>query len=261
MEIRDKIKLTLAQVDLFWENPKENLNHLTRKIEGLSEPTDIIILPETFTSGFSMKPQLLAETMEGPGVKWMRQMAEKTGSAICGSLIIKEKDYYFNRFVFAKPDGEILHYDKRHLFSIGGEKNAFTAGNERTVINYLGWRIGLYVCYDLRFPVWCRNRKDTDLMLFTANWPMSRSIVWNTLLKARAIENQIFVAGVNRVGSDGNGIKYIGESQIINPYGKTIPEFADQEEGLLNCDISLSELNDFRQKFPVAEDADLFEIT
>jgi omega-amidase len=260
MEIKDKIRITLAQVNLFWENPGENLSHLSKKIEELSEPTDIIILPETFTSGFSMNPQLLAETMVGPCVNWMKQMARKTKSAVCGSLIIKENDQFFNRFVFAKPDGEIIHYDKRHLFSMGGEKSTFTAGNERITFNYLGWRIGLYVCYDLRFPVWCRNRNDTDLMLFTANWPLSRSIVWNTLLKARAIENQVYIAGVNRIGSDGNGINYLGESQLINPYGKHILEPVIQKEGLFTCEISLSELNDFRKKFPVAEDADTFEI-
>jgi omega-amidase len=260
MEIKDKISVTLAQVDLSWENSAANLNHLAKKIDGLSEPTDIIILPETFTSGFSMNPEHLAETMNGQSVQWMSEIAKKTSAAICGSLIIKDKGQFFNRFVFAKPDGEILHYDKRHLFSIGGEKSVFTAGNERIIINYLGWRIGLYVCYDLRFPVWCRNRKDTDLMLFTANWPFSRSIVWNTLLKARAIENQVYVAGVNRIGKDGNGIKYLGESQLINPYGKTILEYVYQKEGLLSCTISLIELNDFRRKFPVSEDADTFEI-
>lgn len=261
MEIRDKIRITLAQVNLFWENPRENLNYLTGRFEKLSEPTDLIILPETFTSGFSMNPELLAETMEGESVQWMRHWAVKSGAAICGSLIIKGDNHCFNRFVFAKPDGELFHYDKRHLFSMGGEKSVFTTGYERTIINYLGWRIGLYVCYDLRFPVWSRNRNDTDLMLFTANWPMSRSIVWNTLLKARAIENQVYTAGVNRIGSDGNGIRYIGESQVINPYGKAILETVNQEEGLFSCELSLTELNDFRQKFPVSEDADLFEIT
>lgn len=260
MEIRDKIRLTLAQVDLSWENPVDNLNHLAEKIDTLSEDTDIIILPETFTTGFSMNPRLLSETMEGRSVNWMKQQSAKIGSAICGSLIIKENDHFFNRFVFAKPNGEIIHYDKRHLFSMGGEKKAFTPGTDRIVFNYLGWRVGLYVCYDLRFPVWSRNCNDTDLMLFTANWPMSRSIVWNTLLKARAIENQVYVAGVNRIGSDGNGIKYIGESQVINPYGKEILEPLNQKEGLFTCSLSLRELNEFRQKFPVGDDADLFEI-
>jgi len=260
MEVRDHINLTLAQVNLVWENRAENLRHLTEKLDGLSAQTDIIILPETFTSGFSMKPELLAETMEGPAIDWMKQQTAKTGAAICGSLIIKENNCYFNRFVFVKPKGEIIHYDKRHLFSIGGEKSAFTPGSERTIFTYLGWKIGLYICYDLRFPVWSRNRNDTDLMLFSANWPKSRSIVWNTLLKARAIENQLYVAGVNRIGSDGNGIKYIGESQVINPYGKVILESNHLEEGLYNCTLSLTELTDFRQKFPVSEDADRFEI-
>lgn len=260
MEIRDKIRVTLAQTDLFWESPQKNRDYLDVKILKLSEPTDIIILPETFTSGFTMSAHQIAETMDGPSVKWMRQLAAKTGAAICGSLIITENGHFFNRFVFIKSDGEAVHYDKRHLFSIGGEKEAYSPGTLRTVFTYLGWRIALYICYDIRFPVWCRNRNDTDLMLFTANWPMARILVWNTLLKARAIENQVYIAGVNRIGSDGNGIKYNGMSQLINPYGNALLDPELHEEDLFTVEISLTQLNDFRQKFPVANDADIFEI-
>lgn len=260
MGIRDKIRITLVQTDLFWESPQKNRDYLEVKIQNLSEPTDIIILPETFTSGFSIRAHHIAETMDGPSVKWMRQLAAKTGAAICGSLIITENGQFFNRFVFIKPDGEAVHYDKRHLFSIGDEKEAYSPGTLRTVFTYLGWRIALYICYDIRFPVWCRNRNDTDLMLFTANWPMARISVWNTLLKARAIENQVYIAGVNRIGSDGNGIKYNGESQLINPFGNVLLDPEAHEEGLFTVEISLTQLNDFRQKFPVANDADIFEI-
>lgn len=260
MKVKDKISITLAQIDLFWEDPVRNLDHITKLIEESTETSDIIILPETFTTGFSMRAHHLAEKMDGSSVIWMKRTAEKTGSAICGSLIIKENNHFFNRFIFTTPEGELFHYNKRHLFSIGGEKKSFTAGSQRKIINYLGWRIGLYICYDLRFPVWSRNRNDTDLMLFTANWPMPRNLAWETLLGARAVENQVYVAGINRIGSDGNGIKYIGKSRLIDPLGNYIltPEFPI--ENLFRSEIALSELLDLRKKFPVAEDADLFEI-
>jgi omega-amidase len=260
MVTKDKISITLAQVDLFWEDPVRNLDHLSELIEAYPLQSDIIVLPETFTTGFSMKAHSLAESMDGQSVSWMKRTAIKTGSAISGSLIIKENDQIFNRFVFTTPEGEIYHYDKRHLFSIGGEKKSFSPGSRRKIINYLGWRIGLYICYDIRFPVWCRNRNDTDLMLFTANWPMPRNIAWNTLLKARAIENQSYVAGVNRIGSDGNGIKYIGESQLINPIGINVLNQNLHEENLMRGEVVLSELKELRKKFPVADDADRFEI-
>jgi omega-amidase len=260
MGTKDRISITLAQVDLYWEDPKKNRDHLTGLLEDLSESTDIIVLPETFTTGFSMRAQKLAETMDGPGVAWMKQSAKTFQSAVCGSLIIKDNGRCYNRFIFATPEGDIFHYDKKHLFSIGGEKKSFSAGSQRKIINYFGWRIGLYVCYDLRFPVWSRNRSDTDLMIYTANWPMPRNRAWKTLLKARAIENQVYVAGVNRIGSDGNGINYIGQSRLINPLGKYIlkPEFP--VENLFRAEISLSELEDLRKKFPIADDADQFEI-
>ncbi len=259
MTTKDKLKITLAQVDLFWEDPGRNIEHLTGLIEGLNESGDIIILPETFATGFSMKAKQLAETMDGPGVNWMRRTAQNTGSAICGSLIIKENNNYYNRFIFITPGGDLFHYDKRHLFSMGGEKKSFNSGSQRKIINYLGWRIGLYICYDLRFPVWSRNRNDTDLMLFTANWPESRNIAWKTLLRARAIENQAYVAGVNRIGNDGNGINYIGESALIDPVGNYILSSEAPVENLFTGEIALNELADLRKKFSVADDADKFE--
>jgi omega-amidase len=260
MDTKDKISIALAQVDLFWEDPKKNLDHLTRLIEESTEPSDIVVLPETFTTGFSMKAPQLAEAMDGPSVLWMKQSAKKTNSAICGSLIIKENNHFFNRFIFATPEGELFHYDKRHLFSIGGEKKSFTAGLQRKIVNYLGWRIGLYICYDLRFPVWCRNRNDTDLMLFTANWPMPRNLAWEALLRARAVENQVYLAGVNRIGSDGNRIMYIGNSRLIDPVGNFVLEPSLPSEKLLRGEIVLGKLLELRKKFPVAKDADLFEI-
>jgi omega-amidase len=260
METKDKISITLAQVDLFWEDPQRNHDHLTKLLGELTEPTDIIILPETFTTGFSMRAQQIAEPMDGPSVSWMKQSAKNINAAICGSLIINENNHIYNRFVFTTPVGELFHYDKKHLFSIGGEKKSFTAGTQRTIINYLGWRITLYVCYDLRFPVWCRNRNDTDLMLFSANWPMTRNIAWKSLLRARAVENQVYVAGVNRIGSDGKGIKYLGESRLIDPLGNYIVKSKAPEERLYSEKIVLSELQKLRRKFPVSRDADPFEI-
>ena len=260
MEAKEKLRVSLAQVNLEWEDPGKNREYLDRLIKGLYKPSDLIVFPETFTTGFSMKAHDLAEKMDGPTVAWMQSMAAKSNSAICGSLIINESDQYFNRFVFVNPQGDIYHYDKRHLFSMGGEKNAFNCGSSRTIINHLGWRIALYICYDLRFPVWCRNCNDTDLMLFSANWPMTRNFAWNTLLKARAIENQVYVAGINRIGGDGNGIKYMGETQVINPTGKVILSPTFQAGGLLTSEISMNELQEFRKKFPVADDADSFDI-
>ena len=260
MEIKDILRITLAQVNLVWENPEQNRSNFEMQIRQLSGKSDLVILPETFTTGFSMRAHDLAEPMDGPTVNWMFSLSRTTGLAIGGSLIIKENDLYYNRFVFVTPDGDISHYDKRHLFSIGGESISFTAGNEKLIVDFHGWRIALYICYDVRFPVWCRNVKDTDLMIFAANWPASRNEVWKTLLKARAIENQVYVAGVNRIGKDGNDISYIGESQILNSRGEMLSGSDRTIDGYLSYEISLKELNDFRAKFPVANDADQFLI-
>lgn len=258
MEIKDNLRITLAQVDLVWENPGQNRRDLELQIRQLAGKSDLVILPETFTTGFSMRACDLAEPMDGPTINWMLDLSRTTGLAIGGSLIIKDNGLYYNRFVFITPHGEISFYDKRHLFSIGGESISFTAGDKRLIVNFLGWRIALYICYDLRFPVWCRNVNDTDLMIFTANWPASRSEVWKTLLKARAIENQVDVAGINRIGTDGNGISYLGESQMVNSRGEVLPENNIFTSGLLSYEISKKELNDFRERFPVAKDADRF---
>jgi len=260
MEIKDILRITLAQVNLIWENPEQNRLDLEMQIRQLTGKSDLVILPETFTTGFSMRACDLAEPMDGPTVNWLLGLSRTTGLAIGGSLIIQENSLNYNRFVFITPGGKIFHYDKRHLFSIGGESVSFTAGNQRMIVNFHGWRIAFYICYDVRFPVWCRNVNDTDLMIFTANWPASRNEVWKTLLKARAIENQVYVAAVNRVGKDGNDISYIGESQIFNSRGEVLTGSDTTAEGYLSYDISLQELNDFREKFPVANDADQFLI-
>lgn len=260
MEIKEILRITLAQADLVWENPEQNRMDLEVQIKQLIGQSDLVILPETFATGFSMRASDLAEPMDGPTVTWLLNLSHTTGIALGGSLIIKENGLYYNRFVFITPNGEMSYYDKRHLFSIGGESISFTAGDQRMIVNFSGWRIALYICYDIRFPVWCRNANDTDLMIFTANWPASRNEVWKVLLKAKAIENQVYVAGINRIGTDGNGISYIGESQILNSRGEILTETRITSDGFLCYEISKKELNDFREKFPVANDADRFLI-
>ena len=260
MEIKNNLRITLAQVDLVWEDPEQNRVNLTKDIESLKGVCDLLVLPETFTTGFSMGALSLAEKMEGPTINWMKELSASTQIAICGSLIIKEEELVYNRFAFIKPDGEVSFYDKRHLFSIGGESHPFVNGDKKLILNYLGWRIALYICYDLRFPVWCRNVNDTDLMVFTANWPTARNEVWNILLKARAIENQVVVAGVNRIGTDGNGIAYSGNCQMINMRGENIIPEITLNNGWTIYEVSINELRNFREKFPVARDADNFTI-
>ena len=258
--MKDILRITIAQADLAWENPVKNRLDLGSMIRQINGQSDVVILPETFTTGFSMRARVLAEPMDGPTTKWLLQLSKETGIAIGGSLLIEDNGLYYNRFVFVTPAGVIASYNKRHLFSIGGESKFFTPGSTRCTVNYLGWRIALYVCYDIRFPVWCRNINDTDLMIFTANWPASRSEVWRVLLKARAIENQVYAVGVNRVGTDGEGISYLGESQVVSPRGELLIETDQPANGLFTYEISMSKLSDFRTKVPVANDADQFMI-
>ncbi len=260
MDHNNNLRIALAQVDLVWENPEQNRLNLKKDIESLKGVCDVLILPETFTTGFSMSSINLAEPMDGPTVSWLIGLSASTQIAICGSLIIKDNELVYNRFVFVQPDGQISFYDKRHLFSIGGESYPFVNGDKRMIVNYLGWRIALYICYDLRFPVWCRNVGDTDLMIVTANWPAARNEVWNILLKARAIENQVVVAGVNRIGTDGNGVTYSGNSQMINMKGENIAPVLTMDNGWITYEVSLNELQDFKEKFPVARDTDKFTI-
>ncbi len=255
------LRVALIQEDLVWEDPIQNRLNFELLIFSLVGKTDVVFLPETFSTGFSVAIKELAENMQGPTVTWLLELANKTKIALGGSLFIHEGDAYFNRFVFATPEGDLSFYDKRHLFSIGGESNLLVPGARRVVLSYLGWRIAPFICYDLRFPVWCRNKSDIDLMMFVANWPAPRSEVWNVLLRARAIENQVYVAGVNRVGTDGNGIYYAGESQLVNARGEQVASATNLDSRILLFDLSKSDLHDFRVKFPVEKDADQFLIT
>jgi predicted amidohydrolase len=254
------MKLTLIQSDIIWENKIKNMEKLGELISTIPADTDIIILPEMFNTGFSMNPAELAEPPSSVTFEWMQDIATKFNIGVCGSYIIRENSHFYNRWIFVSSEGEIWSYDKRHLFAISGEEGLFTRGKERAVFNFRGLRICPNVCYDLRFPVWSRNRNDYDLLINSSNWPESRRDVWITLLKARALENQCFVAGVNRIGIDGTGIKYCGDSMILGPKGEIIAEGKQNEESLISGDISIDELSDFRKKFPVLKDADRFSI-
>ena len=270
------LKITPIQSELHWENVDLNLEMFSTKIEAISDKTDIIILPEMFNTGFSMKSDELSEGMNGKTVSWMTTEAKKSAAVIVGSLIIKEENKFYNRLIWAQPDGEIKTYDKRHLFRMANEHNHFSSGEERIIIEYKGWKICPLVCYDLRFPVWSRNssfchsepvegQKNLqpvyDILIYIANWPAARKAPWSKLLEARAIENQCYVVGVNRVGEDGKGFSYSGNSAIINPKGEPIFTTPENENCTESINISLKELNVFRKVFPVGMDADEFGIT
>lgn len=250
------MKISIVQPDLLWEGKEANLEKLTKLIRPLYGGTDIIILPEMFSTGFTMNTSL-AEEHYGYTFGWLRKTAAEGNFGICGSYIVKENGKFFNRFVFVSPQDD-FYYDKRHLFSLGDEDKAYSRGNKRLVFNFMGFRVSSFVCYDLRFPVWSRNRNDYDLAIYVSSWPAARIDVWNTLLKARAIENQCFVAGSNRVGTDGNGIVHTGMSQIINPRGEVIRSAENCKDCIVSAEISIDELKSFRSKFNVLRDADDF---
>lgn len=258
--IKNIMRLSVIQPDIVWENKSLNLDSLDKLLHPLYGTTDLIILPEMFNTGFSMNVAELNEPWDGDTYLWMSEKSREGNFAICGSYIIKEEKKLYNRWIFIGPGDEYYFYNKRHAFSMGEEDKYITAGSSRLVFNYLGFRISPYICYDLRFPVWSRNRNDTDLLIYAANWPESRNNVWNILLKARAIENQCFVAGSNRIGIDGNGITYSGDSVIIDPKGEVITIAHKGEMQSITAEISLNELNKFRKKFPVYKDADSFSI-
>lgn len=259
----EAMRISLAQTSILWEAKRENLLNSEELIKPFSGKTDLLVFPEMFTTGFSMNSRNLAESIdeENGTIATIKSWAEKFGFALTGSFIAKEGEYYFNRGFFALPSGEVFFYDKRHLFSISGENRHFSSGNKRLIVNYNGWKICLLICYDLRFPVWSRNvQNEYDLLVYVANWPASRKQVWMNLLTARAIENQCFVCGVNRVGEDGMQLKYSGNSMLIDAKGKCISDIAENQECIKTYEISKKELTNFREKFPVWKDADNFSI-
>ena len=253
------LRVSIVQADLAWHDAAANRQHFSTQLNGLAGKTDLVVLPEMFTTGFSMDAPALAEVMDGPSVVWLREQASRLQAAICGSLIIKADEDYVNRFLFVEPDGSLQSYDKRHLFRLAGEHQHYAAGNERLIIDYRSFRLCPQVCYDLRFPVWSRNRGDYDLLLYVANWPSPRHFAWETLIRARAIENLSFVAAVNRSGQDGNGHAYSGGSAVVDYLGATLADLGDQE-GVATVTLSLDDLKKFRERFAFHLDADSFEL-
>jgi len=254
------LKVAVFQLDSVWEDAQANRAKIDQLLSILPENTDVVFLPEMFPTGFSMNVSELAESMEGETIQWMKERSRDYQLALCGSLIIREDEKYFNRLVFVEPSGEINFYNKRHLFTMGNEERHFESGTERLIVTYKGWRICPLICYDLRFPVWARNRNEYDILVYSVNWPQARTEVWNTLLKARAIENQVYVVGANRVGVDGNSIAYSGNSQLIDPKGNVLASVEEFTENIVAAQFSYSELNKFRTDFPVLNDADKFSI-
>jgi len=261
------LRITLVQADTRWHDPAANCRLHAATLDGRRGTTDLVILPETFTTGFSNAAVATAESMDGPAVAWMRDQARTLDAAVTGSIQIRDGDAVYNRLIWATPDGAVRHYDKRHLFRMAREQEVYAAGAERLVVEFRGWRICPLVCYDLRFPVFSRNRilaqregelhLDYDLLLYVANWPAPRHEAWRTLLRARAIENLACVAGVNRAGSDGNGHPYLGGSAVIDALGRYAVE-CDAQPQVHDATLSLSALREFRRRFPAYLDADDF---
>lgn len=251
------MKVCLLQRDIVRNNPQQNRKRTEEAIAQLAKDIDLVVLPEMFSTGFVTQPAGQAENDEGDTLHWMKAKAGERNCAIAGSLAVESEGKFFNRFYFVKPDGSVNFYDKHHLFTYGGEDKSYTPGSEQVIVEFRGWRMALFVCYDLRFPAWSRNKKAYDLALYVASWPTSRVEAWNTLLKARAIENQCFVGGVNRVGEDPS-CKYCGCSTIVDPYGQVMVSCGRDAEQAAEADLDLEKLRAFRKKFPVLEDADAF---
>lgn len=253
------MKISLIQTSLTWENAEANRNNFEKLINGITESTDIIVLPEMFATGFTMEPLVGAEPMDGPTINWMKKMATVKDCAVTGSLVILEHGNHYNRLLFVMPDGEIKYYDKRHLFSLAGEDKAYASGTERLIVEYSGWKICPLVCYDLRFPVFSRNTEAFDLLLYVANWPTPRLTAWDTLLKARAIENMCYVAGVNRIGKDSNGHEYPGHSQVLDYLGahSIAPSSA---EGVFTVKLDKESMLETRKKLGFLNDMDRFTV-
>jgi predicted amidohydrolase len=253
------LRVTMIQADLAWQDPSTNRRELAAHFRGLAGHTDLIVLPEMFTTGFSMDAAALAEPMDGPTIGWLREESAAVGCAITGSLIVKEGGRHYNRLVWATPDGGLAYYDKRHLFRMAREDEHYAAGNRRLTVELKGWRICPLVCYDLRFPVWSRNRGDYDVLLYVANWPSRRRTAWSALLRARAIENVCYVVGVNRVGKDGNGASYAGDSVALDFLGNVLG--GDRGGDFVETVVFDREsLATFRRDFPVHLDADDFTL-
>lgn len=255
----NSLKPLLVQARIRWKDPAQNRDHLKSLVGQSDEDFNLIVFPETFTTGFLGDSDLPDEIMDGPTVNWMASLATEYDSAVTGSIVIVENGQRFNRLVFVRPGGQLEYYDKRHLFAFGGENIRYASGDSRVIVEFRDWRICLQICYDLRFPAWCRNRNDYDLMLLVANWPAKRIQHWLTLLQARAIENQACVIGLNRVGKDGNGLEYPGRSVAFDPHGVSLADLGSVEKTQA-ISLSLDQLQLIRADFPFKADADSFEL-
>lgn len=253
------MKIALIQTSLAWENPIENRSHLAQKITSFMEDVDLIVLPELFSSGFTMNPKAVAETMDGETVLWVQHLAKAKNAAITGSLVIEENGKYYNRLLFVYPDGEIKIYDKRHLFTLAGEDKCYSAGEEKLILEYKGFKICPLVCYDLRFPVFARNIENYDLLLYVANWPKLRINAWDILLKARAVENMCYTIGVNRIGTDANNHEYSGHSQLVDFLRNYLIE-PQETDGVFIVEIDKEKLLETRSKLAFLNDRDTFNI-
>ncbi|MCD6062493.1 MAG: aliphatic amidase AmiE [Flavipsychrobacter sp.] len=255
-----ELNITLIQPDIVWEDKEANLRQYEQLIESTRGLKEVVVLPEMFSTGFSMQPELFAETMDGPSVQWMKEMAKKNRCILTGSLMIEQDGNYFNRMLWVQPDGQTGVYDKRHLFAYAEEDRHYSAGSKRVIAQVKGFRICLQVCYDLRFPVWSRNQGDDyDVLLYVANWPERRNLAWKTLLQARAIENQCYVVGVNRVGKDGNDINHSGDSSVFGPLGELIWQQSN-EAAVHTVTLQKDTVVNTRQQLPFLKDADRFII-
>jgi len=255
------MKICVVQPDTRWEDKALNFKILENTITESVNGTDVIILPEMFNTGFSMNNTGVSEKPRGETFDWMISISQKENSAVCGSYMVRTGSGFYNRWVFVTPEKKSWHYDKRHLFTMGKEHLYFTSGNKRLTFIFRGVKIFPSVCYDLRFPVWSRNTNNYDLLINSANWPAPRRNVWMALLLARALENQCYVAGANRIGKDGIGVTYAGDSVIISPRGEILASAGKNKQSLITAEISVEELKNFRKKFPVLKDADKFIIT
>ncbi len=254
------MNITLIQTNLYWQDITANLAHFEEKIWQIKHKTDLIILPEMFTTGFSMEVEKLAEVPNLTTFKWLKQISAQTDACVIGSYIVKENNYYFNRLIAMLPDGTFYQYDKRHLFRMANEHQNYTFGTEKVIFEWRNWKICPQICYDLRFPVWSRNVNcEYDLLIYIANWSQVRSQAWNVLLPARAVENWCYVAGVNRIGEDGKGLQYSGNSQITNFKGEMIWH-QENDEAIFSYDLDKKALEEYRKNFPAYLDADIFEL-
>jgi omega-amidase len=259
--MKNELKIIGIQADLVWENPKQNITFFEEKIAPLENDVDLIVLPEMFTTGFTMNPEKVAEKMTGFSVSWMRKIAKEKQTAICGSLVISDFNKFYNRFVFVHPSGEIETYNKKHSFTLAGEDKVYTSGTKKIIIEYKGWKICPLICYDLRFPVWARNTENYDLLIYVANWPVARVSAWDTLLKARAIENMSYVVGVNRTGKDANNYEYTGNSLLIDYLGNALSSLEKNELGIVTATFVKSNQDKIRKKLGFLTDKDSFKIS